>query len=503
MRNFLTLFIFSIAVVVPFAACKKTTQSTTNPVTPGTQVAIAAITLAVTGDLSKAGNTGKVTATLKDASGNVLTGRGNVTWGVADSKILNVSPDGNIATFQIGTTDISATLEGVTGKVTVQVGPTQTALSAALGCSCDPADFTVNTTSFTAPIMKAEDLAYLLPLGYMFKGHVTPIDHQYYYPPDVLLGSSAPEKNIYAPADGYIVRVVRTGLTQAEASVTPRDGYAMYIQHSCSLYTDLSLITALPSDIATAVGTIARGETKNVKIKVTAGQVVAKVAGQSLDVSVFDQNAAVKQWIVPSHYTEIGKKYKVDPFLFYTDAIKTQLYAKTIRTVDPKGGRFDYDIDGKLVGTWFLQGTNGYDGAPGQGNDYWRGHIVFAYNAMDPTKVELSIGRWFGPGASDADAKAGWQFTISGNAPDPKDVGVANGMVKYELTDFSYVLSGNPAQSWGNQTYEGPITPKNGTVQGVILVQLTESRILKVEAFPGKTAAQVTGFTTAAQLYER
>lgn len=489
-----------------FATCKKTSsevEQKPTPSVPTEKVPIASITIAITGDLSKVGNTAKAVATLKDAAGNVLTGRGTVTWTVANSKILIISPDANITTFEPGLTEISASLEGITGKLAVQVGPVQSELSAAIGCACDPADFPAPTNTFTAAIMKPEDLAYIIPLGHMIKAHVTPISHQYYFPPDVLLGAAAPEKPVYSPADGYIVRVTRTGLSQVESSSTARDGYAIYIQHSCTLYSDLSLITSLPLDIIAAIGAIDRGQTKDVKIKVNAGQIVARVGGQSLDVAVMDQKAAVKQLIIPSHYTEIGKLYKVDPFLLYTDAIRNQLYAKTLRNTNPIGGRFDYDVDGRAVGSWFLQGTNGYAGANGQGNDYWRGHLSIAYNAMDPTKVMVSIGRWFKAGVSESEAKAGWQFMVSGNSPDPKDVSVASGMVKYELTNFSYFLANNLAKPWSNQTYDGPITPKNGAVEGVLLIQMTAERLLKVESFPGKTAAQVTGFSSNAQLFER
>ena len=38
---------------------------------------------------------------------------------------------------------------------------------------------------------------------------------------------------------------------------------------------------------------------------------------------------------------------------------------------------------------------------------------------------------------------------------------------------------------------------------GVVLFELLDDRTLKVETFPGETAAQVDGFTEAALLYER
>jgi hypothetical protein len=38
---------------------------------------------------------------------------------------------------------------------------------------------------------------------------------------------------------------------------------------------------------------------------------------------------------------------------------------------------------------------------------------------------------------------------------------------------------------------------------GVVLVQMIEDRLLKVEVFPGKKMPEVKSFTSAAKLYER
>ena len=176
----------------------------------------------------------------------------------------------------------------------------QNDLAKALGCNCDPADFPgVTTPVFSVSPMKADDLAYIIPLGLMVKGHVTPIDHQYYYPPNILLGVNAPEYPVYSPADGYIVRVSRAPDQQVEAQLAPRDGYDILIQHSCNVYSYLGLLTSLPDQISAAVGTIARGATKDLRIKVSAGQQVARVGGQSLDLTVFDLKTPAKQWNNP------------------------------------------------------------------------------------------------------------------------------------------------------------------------------------------------------------
>jgi hypothetical protein len=66
-----------------------------------------------------------------------------------------------------------------------------------------------------------------------------------------------------------------------------------------------------------------------------------------------------------------------------------------------------------------------------------------------------------------------------------------DGVVKYELVWSRLNNSG--------QRYDG--IPD--TVQGVALAQVLPDRKLKFEAFPGKTGADVSGFTGAAKIYER
>jgi hypothetical protein len=46
-------------------------------------------------------------------------------------------------------------------------------------------------------------------------------------------------------------------------------------------------------------------------------------------------------------------------------------------------------------------------------------------------------------------------------------------------------------------------TRAGASVIGTVLMQMTAPRELKVEIFPGRTAADVAGFDSAALLYER
>ena len=116
-----------------------------------------------------------------------------------------------------------------------------------------------------------------------------------------------------------------------------------------------------------------------------------------------------------------------------------------------------------------------------------------AYDLFDPSHVVISIGTFDGVSV---------QKAVRGNTPDPRDVSVESGVVVYELVDYDYYADG---ERWDRISLAKGIEARNmdqGTF-GVVLFELLDDRTLKVETFPGKTAAQVDGFTESALLYER
>ena len=348
---------------------------------------------------------------------------------------------------------------------------------------------------YTAAPMRPADIALIVPLGLMVGGHVTPVDHQYFYPKGWRKGAA--EVPIFAPADGTIVSVTRYASGNNIEGLASGDGYDIVIEHSCTFYSKLGLLTGLSDGVAKKLGPVERGREKHTSIPVKAGEEIARVGRQSMDFFTFDINTPPKQWIVPAHYndSEGTKRYITDAFLYFTEPLASELLAKNPRTVEPRGGRFDYDKDGRLVGTWFLKGSGGYIANDPTVQGYWKGHLVFAYNEIDPSSIEISAGSWAG-------TTEGSQFAVKNNAPDPKDVSVASGMIKYALTYASFTtLDG---RGWNQEEYVGPVrrVPSRDNA-GVILVQMVSDRLIKVEKFPGKTEDEVTGFSPAAEMYER
>ena len=146
-----------------------------------------------------------------------------------------------------------------------------------------------------------------------------------------------------------------------------------------------------------------------------------------------------------------------------------------------------------LLETGFWKNTNGYKGL---GNEnYWTSHLSIVYDALDPEHIVVSVGDFGGRGD---------QLGVTSNSPDPKEVGVNTGIVKYELVPYEYYT--------GNEKWDGISYVKNiknikarntNEIRGTALFEMIGNRKLKAEFFVGKKANEVSGFTDNAKIYER
>ncbi|MDP3765239.1 MAG: hypothetical protein Q8R04_01890 [Nanoarchaeota archaeon] len=242
---------------------------------------------------------------------------------------------------------------------------------------------------FISPPMRLEDIGFILPIGLMIGGHVTPIDHGYYYSknwrPSEGREDPSKFKDVLAPADGVLRGIGRMPQQFTSSSI---GDYRLTIDHSCTFYTIYIHINQISPKLQAAVD-----RHTNERISVKAGELLGKAPG--FDFSVHDEEVILPGFIVPEHYNEPWKIHTVDMFAYFVEPIKSQLLAKNVRQKEPRGGKIDYDIDGKLVGNWFLEGTNGYAGG---------GHLAFSYDGIDPSLLIVSIGDFKG-GASNLQSK--------------------------------------------------------------------------------------------------
>ena len=208
-----------------------------------------------------------------------------------------------------------------------------------------------------------------------------------------------------------------------------------------------------------------------VRIPVEAGELIGYYK-TNLDYNLVDEDVVLNGFVVPEHYNELWKIHIPNTYDYFNEPFKSKLIEKSVRTAEPISGKIDYDIDGKLVGNWFLEGTNGYAGAvtePG-GEGYWLGHLSIVYDYLDPDRIVFSIGNYGGENSK--------QFGVKGNFPNPSNVNVEDGLIKYELVEYDYITpNGN---SWDRiSLVKGLKTVSRENVEGVVLVQMTSDRKIK------------------------
>ncbi len=382
-------------------------------------------------------------------------------------------------------------------------------------------------TKFDAPPVALAQIVHIEPMGKMggISGHITPTDHLY-----IRATSTGPKSiPVQAIADGYLVSITR---------MPDREGlpdWRAIIEHSCSVFswyihldvfseTILQQIT-IPSD-GPWYGRIPlkSGEPVGYVGELLSYQRGFDVDTDDFDWAVTDTSTVLPGFIIPDHYRgEAWKIHSVDPFDYYDDPLKNALRKKSLRTAAPVGGKIDFDIDGRLVGNWFLDGTRDYFASglaeagesawskilgmdPGNcktplwdkdlGRDigytpcaYFRGHAVFAYEYRDPDIVMVSLGLHYdGYGG----AQAPWM--VLNNSPDPAQVSIDTGQVRYELVE-SNASTGDLARQEPPSGNDVPI--------GTLLVEMLDARSIKVELFIGMRADTVDGFTDLARIYRR
>ena len=103
-------------------------------------------------------------------------------------------------------------------------------------------------------------------------------------------------------------------------------------------------------------------------------------------------------FIDPAQYTaaEAWKTHMADLFQYTREPLKSQLLALDERDATPQWGKIGYDVDGKLVGSWFRVGTGGYAGMSNMREGYWVGHLSLVYDGNDPGQIIVSLGDYQG-----------------------------------------------------------------------------------------------------------
>ena len=351
----------------------------------------------------------------------------------------------------------------------------------ALGAACQG----TGSRQLGALPLRFQDIGFVLPSGRMSGTQVIPGDSQQY------VGADASAKSdtypVFAPADGILVGV--------QSSLSPgSDGFRVLIAYSCTFFSYVDQLTSLDgtvtSQLPPAWDAMAPLQTA---IPIRQGQRIGGSSGSGVAFGLWDLNKRDMGYAVPLAYSsQPGKIHSVPPGDYFQSDLAYQVSAKYARTVRPLDGKSDYDQDGRLVGSWFVAGSDGIMGAnPAK---RYAGQISFAYDALDPVVPEISLGDFSGnPG----------QFLVSGNGPVPAGITAQSGLIKYELLPVTGYARADGSRWNGTGLAQNLAPTAQATSLGTLLVQLLGPDNLRVEVVPGKTPAHVSAFSSAFQTYDR
>lgn len=337
--------------------------------------------------------------------------------------------------------------------------------------------------TFTHLPMNAADFSMLIPYGLTVGGHVSPIDHQYFQPTN--FQSAVDTYPVYAMADAKIVDIeIHPPQNGAHGRIR------LVFSVSCTFFYYYDLVTSVEPGI----------DAKQIPISVKAGQLIGHIGGQTLDFAVWNTKKPLTGFINPDSYkSEAWKIYTADPFPYYTPDLRKIVESKDPRSTDPIAGKIDYDVDGKLIGNWFQKDSGGYGGKIGSTDPrYFKTHLSFAPDLYDPSYFRISVGSLYAQ-----QNQSNMQHVALTNSPQPQDVGVATGLVKYDLVGWSYTKG--DGSMWDQLAYATGVKlkPQTNSIFGCTLVHMTSTRELKSETFVGKQCAAVTAFDSSAIVYTR
>ncbi len=337
---------------------------------------------------------------------------------------------------------------------------------------------------FRHPPVDLDATEYMVPMGLMTGSHVTPVDHAYFQnwlQPDRPI-------DVYTPEAGTVTHIQRMGAILADDGDVPIDDYRLVVDHPCRLTSIYIHVTTLADRLAAVAP--GPGGHASVNVVVDPGELLGTYV-RNVDYNLVDDDVTVDGLLVPATYVrEPWKVHTVDFLPYFEPGLRERIAALSLRTAEPRSGRFAYDVDGRLVGNWFVDGTDGYAGT--DPDRYWAGHLAFAYHHYDPTAVMVSVGTFDGRST---------QGVVTGNAPDPATVDTDTGLVLYELRDFD-LWSGD--ERWDQQTHALGVTVRPAErIHGTLAVRMVDDRRLLVEGFPGLSPDEVDGLTDAAVAYVR
>jgi len=329
---------------------------------------------------------------------------------------------------------------------------------------------------FTYPPVGLEGIAIIEPRGNV---DVFPKPHagailKYYG----VLPTTTP---VYAMADGQIIGVEKY-LTDTPLGVL--EEHIIVIKHSTTLTVKYGHVGKLSENISSQLPSLTERSDEVLTIPVSAGDTIAWVFSYSaLDILLMD-NSQQLNYLYPE---DLGPENRYSASLpdYFREPLRSNLLDMSIREEEPRWGKVDYDVAGKMIGIWYYTGNY---------NDVHAKQLAIAYNNIHPSRIAICDGY------ANYDLGVHGSYAIIGNEPKPETIGPESGMIKYEVFLFN---------SWDHPTDTTFVLndisniDENAQSKGTYLLQMLDMETLKIEPFYGLKPDEVTDFTENARIYAR
>ncbi len=354
--------------------------------------------------------------------------------------------------------------------------------------SCDKEDPYVDVGDgfLTVLPLNESDFFLFVNLGHLNPpGHTIPSDHGGFY-----LTDWQNQIPVFSPADMYITEISRVEHVDEgfvdyslELSVNNKD-FKLIFGHLSALHTSVeSTVNWSDGDINTYSTGGHMYKTTRVKthIDIKAGALMAYGGGNpgqyGIDFGAFDKTKYIE--FASKRFDNYDYVNTVSPLDYFTQEIRDILIplcgdfsqgVPKVRTVPPIGGTIDYDLPGTLRGLWFKEDEPTFPEDP---------HLALVYDNVDPEIPVFSVGTSI-PYLSSGT----YTFTPENTGNTNRLFEEANAIEQLYIYEIHHDYSSDAA------------------IDGILLVQLTNSSHLKVE-FKNVTDGPPWTFTSEAITFIR
>ena len=297
---------------------------------------------------------------------------------------------------------------------------------------------------------------------------------------------SSPDIPVYAMADGVIYNI-RYGTDiygdfRVPDSLKGKyyDDFALHIYLSKTAEMHYGHLSRLAPEILMEADNLVKNTTENdVAINIKAGQIIAYIGiHPGFDIG-FNDEKNLPYFANPDRYHASYRS--AIPF---TDRLpqnlRDEIWKINPRTVEPLGGKINYDVEGSVSGNWFLEGTKSLE-EPGK-------ILLIAYHERYADRITIADGSpmLVGSGNQNPGNQPNLWWII-GNDPAPENITMSSGKVKLNVA------------TW----YKFRETDNNPPSEGTVMFEMIAVDKLKFEFFEGKLPHEIIDFSASVRIYER